>query len=628
MTAAYDSSSDQGLATKREQYQYNHVHIPPLAMVDTLPEGEQFSTPWKLMLAKVGFQLLVNKIIVTYGDQGEAGAADDVKAFLVARFKETLAEYKGFSKLKIIFKGLKFLPRLVFGQISTDVREVEDLMRDIIKTMGRDFLEDFAGNVMQKLTIDAPQGRCTTIQEFKALFETIDLPDIAYTFQEDETFAYLRVAGPSPVMLKRMTEPDPRLPITEAHYQGVMGDEDSLASARSEGRLYLCDYGILDGAVNGSFPTDQKYLYAPLALFAIPKGDRRDRKLCPVAIQCGQKPKEFPILTPKSNHYAWLCAKTAVQVADVNFHEAVTHLARTHLFMSPFAIATPRQLPESHPVYKLLSPHFLGMLAINDAAQRKLIYRGGGVNKILSPTIDNARLFAVLGVKSYSFNQAMFPQQLADRGVDDTETFPVYPYRDDGLLIWDAIHTWVTDYLKTYYADDGAVQNDQGLQRWTRELVSTKGGRVVDFGEDGEIKTLAYLIEAATLIIFTVSAQHAAVNFPQKGLMSFAPGMPAAGYSPLTNLGDSTTEQDYLDLLPPLSQAQEQFKLCHLLGSAHFTQLGQYEPGHFTDAPIQAPLQQFQMRLEEIEGIIHKRNGDRPIYEYLLPTLIPQSINI
>jgi hypothetical protein len=32
--------------------------------------------------------------------------------------------------------------------------------------------------------------------------------------------------------------------------------------------------------------------------------------------------------------------------------------------------------------------------------------------------------------------------------------------------------------------------------------------------------------------------------------------------------------------------------------------------------------------LADIEVIIHQRNGDRPVYEYLLPSLIPQSINI
>ena len=596
-------------------------------MVDTLPEEEKWTTAWKMAVAKVGFQLLVNKIIVNYGDQGQEGAADDVRAFLIARLKETFAEQKGFSKVGVLLQGAKFLPRIIWGKITTNVVDVEDLMRDAIKTVSRDFLEDFAANVMQQLTTDAPKGRCQSIQEFKSLFAEIELPEVANTYDEDETFAYWRVAGPNPVMLQKITEPDSRFPVTEAHYQTVMGEDDSLAAARAEGRLFLCDYGILEGAIHGSFPVAQKYLYAPLALFAVPKAGSK-RYLKPVAIQCGQTPKQFPILTPRSNKYAWLCAKTAVQVADANFHEAVTHLARTHLFMGPFAIATHRQLPETHPLYKLLTPHFFGMLAINDSAQAKLIYKGGGVNKILSATIDNARLFAVLGVQSYSFNEAMLPKQLAERGVDDQEAFPIYPYRDDALLLWDAIHDWVKSYLSIYYANDRAVQNDGALQAWVKELISEDGGRVVDFGEDGRIKTLDYLIEAVTLIIFTVSVQHAAVNFPQKNMMSFAPGMPTAGYAPVDNLGDHTTEQDYLDLLPPMSQAQEQLKLCHLLGSAHFTQLGQYETDHFTDSEVQAPLGQFKNRLEEIERMITKRNGDHPEYEYLLPSLIPQSINI
>lgn len=627
MTATYGKSG-QSLAEKQNKYQYNYRHMPPLAMVDTLPEEEQWSRPWKLLVAKVGFQLVVNKIIVNYGDQGEAGAADDVKAFIVETLKETIGEYKGFAKINILLQLGKFLPRIILGKITTRVVDIEDLMKDVMKGVSREFLEHLAGNMMQKLTRDAPKGRCASIQEFEDLFAEIELPAIAKTYATDEMFAYWRLAGPNPVMLQKITEPHPHFPVTEAHYQAVMGDDDTLAAARAEGRLFLCDYAILEGAVNGTFPVTQKYIYAPLALFVVPKAGLPHRNLMPVAIQCGQNPKKYPILTPKSNKYAWLCAKTAVQIADVNFHEAVTHLARTHLFMGPFAVTTHRQLPESHPLFKLLTPHFLGMLAINDSAQAKLIYKGGGVNKILSTTIDNARLLAIMGVKNYGFDSAMLKHQLKVRGVDDTEALPLYPYRDDILLLWDAIHTWVESYLQLYYSDDQAVQNDSSIQAWAQELIAQDGGRVVEFGEAGGIQTLAYLIDAATLVIFTVSAQHAAVNFPQKDMMSFAPAMPAAGYTPLDNLGDHTTEQDYLNLLPPMSQAQEQLKLCHLLGSAYFTQLGQYEERQFTDAKVQAPLKAFQSRLEEIEKIISDRNRDRPDYQYLLPSQIPQSINI
>ncbi|MBE9065623.1 lipoxygenase [Leptolyngbya cf. ectocarpi LEGE 11479] len=626
MTAAYDQ---QGLQEKRQRYQYNYTHIPPVAMADTLSEEEIFSSPWRLMVAKVGFELLVNTIIVNRGDCGKTGAADDVKAFLVETFKETLADYGGFSRAKILWQGAKFMPRILLGKLSTDAEELEALIRDILSSVNREFLRDFAANVQQKLKLDSPKGKGDDIDDFKALFQTIALPAIAYTYEKDEVFASMRVAGPNPVMLQRLTKPQANFPVTEAHYQGSMGTADSLAAAYAGGRLYIADYGILDGAINGSFPGDRKYLYAPLALFAVPQAGEGDRRLRPVAIQCGQNPDEFSILTPQSNPYAWLCAKTAVQVADANFHEAVTHLARTHLFVGPFAIATHRQLPNSHPVSLLLRPHFQGMLAINNEAQVKLIAAGGGVNKILSATIDSARVLAVTGLQTYGFNSAMLPQQLKQRGVDDIDRLPVYPYRDDSILIWDAIHSWVENYLQIYYADDATVQQDTLLQTWAKELVAHNGGRVIDFGEaDGQIRTLAYLVEAITLIIFTASAQHAAVNFPQKDVMSFAPAMPTAGYTELTDLGSHTTEADYFKLLPPLSQSQEQLKLLYLLGSAHFTELGQYDKDHFQDSKVADPLKKFKTRLEEITDIIYERNRDRPPYEYLLPKNIPQSINI
>ncbi|ESA37397.1 lipoxygenase [Leptolyngbya sp. Heron Island J] len=624
MTASY-SNPDQH--KKRLEYQYNYTHIPPIAMVDKLSEEEQFSSRWRLMVAKVGFEILVNTIIVNRGDQGKSGAADDVKAFLIETFQETLADYSVRSRLKILWQGAKFIPRILFTRLSLKAEELENLIKEIIQSVNGDFLRDFAANVQQKLKLDAPVGRGQDIKDFQALFQTIDLPDIAYTYETDEVFASMQVAGPNPVMIKRLSTPDARLPITETLYKGGMGETDSLADAYAEGRLYLADYGILDGAINGSFPEAQKYLYAPLALFAVAKTG--DRRLRPVAIQCGQNPEEFPLYTPQSNPYAWLCAKTMVQIADANFHEAVTHLARTHLLIGPFAIATHRQLSDDHPLSLLLRPHFQGMLAINNEAQAKLIAPGGGVNKILSATIDTSRVFAVIGVQTYGFNSAMLPKQLQQRGVDDTDSLPIYPYRDDSILIWDAIHDWAENYLSLYYANDAAVQQDNALQAWAQELSAHNGGRVQEFGEaEGQLQTLAYLIDAITLIIFTASAQHAAVNFPQKEIMSYAPAMPTAGYAALENLGEHTTQANYLSLLPPIDQAQEQLKLLHLLGSVHFTQLGQYEKNHFQDANIKIPLEQFQNRLEEITDIIHERNRDRSPYEYLLPKNIPQSINI
>src|SRR5262249_36733864 len=224
---------------------------------------------------------------------------------------------------------------------------------------------------------------------------------ISQNFQEDSEFAAMRVAGPNPLMIDRIKALDVRLPITEEQYQSVMGTEDSLEKALADGRLYLTDYSVFDGAIDGSFPAAQKFNYAPLALFGIPPGGQ---SLVPVAIQCAPRPgPDNPIFLPKDGD-KWLSAKTIVQIADANFHEVVSHLGRTHLFIEPFIIATHNQLSPTHPLFVLLTPHFEGTLAINDAAQRILIAPFSLVDRNMSGSIHHSRAFAVNDAPSSDLN--------------------------------------------------------------------------------------------------------------------------------------------------------------------------------------------------------------------------------
>lgn len=787
-------------ASAASLYDYNHTHIEPVAMSNTLPQHESFSVPWLILTAKQAIRLAINTLIANRGDRGQAGVEDDVREFLRQTLRQTLQDQGPALKLKLVGALIGLLPELlskssgssqpgsvqsrsiataddatgsapeadaarleagiavalatlledlppdaaapttplpanadieaargvdlatrqlsqglpltdqsveplpgmppnnaaievakgieasvqlqsagtrsaatpsdgdgstptaqvqspetaallksappaaVKAQVSDGVEtalqrlaqnmpanesEIDKFMSsNLIKVLGADFIKPFANRLLEGLKAQAPTGRPTSLKDYRKLFAYIELPEIADTFQSDESFAWLRVAGPNPVMIERMTAIDPRFPVTEAQYQAVMGSADSLAAAIEAGRVYLADYGILDGALGGSFGTNpqvQKYLYAPLALFAVPT---EGGLLRPVAIQCGQNPQRYPVITPADGDPAWLTAKTIVQIADVNFHEAVSHFARTHLLIEPFVVATHRRLSATHPVFQLLVPHFQGTLAINDSAKDKLVAARGGVNRLLSATIDTSRVLIVKGFLGRGFNADMFPKRLRDRGVDDPQRLPIYPYRDDGLLIWEAIHHWVTDYLQLYYASDAAVQEDDELQSWAAELVSFEGGRVPEFGDrgTGTLETLSYLIDAVTMLIFTASAQHAAVNFPQNGIMSFAPAMPTAGYAPATP--KEAPPPDWLDFLPPLDQAQAQLNLLYLLGSVYFTKLGYYEADHFSDPNVAEPLKAFQGRLEDINLKIDQRNRDRPKYDYLRPSNIPQSINI
>lgn len=617
--------STHNLDIARQQYQYNYSHIPPIAMVDQISSTEEFTKSWFFLLAVQLRVLFVNTLITNRGNQGSTSVRDHVKRFfLEALFKGAIP-----IRIKIVARILQILPQLLIKGISKDFREIDELFFAVIKENGLLILKDALDGIITLLYEGQPTGHVTSLKDYEKLFPEMELPAIAKNFGQDEVFAYMQVAGFNPLMIQRVNSPGDRFPVTEEHYQGVMGTDDSLAAAGSEGRLYLADYGILDGALNGTYPNNQKYLYAPLALFAVPKGSDPTRLLRPVAIQCGQTPSpDYPIITPNSGKYAWLFAKTVVLIADGNYHEPVSHLARTHLFVGAFVLTTYRQLPASHPLSLLLRPHFDGTLAINNAAQEILIAPLGGVDGLLSSTIDNSRVLAVRGLQSYGFNSAMLPKQLQQRGVDDPELLPVYPYRDDALLVWNAIHQWVSDYLKLYYLTDRDIQNDAALQAWAAEAHAYDGGRVPDFGEDGGIKTRDYLVDAATLIIFTASAQHAAVNFPQKDLMGYPPAFPLAGYLPGSTLKGDVTEQDYLNLLPPLDQAQRQINLLYLLGSVYYNKLGDYPQLYFTDSKVKPLLQAFQSNLQQIEATINQRNQKRPVYEYLLPSKIPQSTNI
>jgi arachidonate 15-lipoxygenase len=475
-----------------------------------------------------------------------------------------------------------------------------------------------------------------SLEDYDSLFVDLRLPQISKRFQEDLIFAYMRVAGPNPLMLQQLSEKDQPLQVTNEKYQQIIQKfnfSDSLEAALREGRLYKADYSMLKDMAQGSFPNNvKKYPSAPLALFAVPPVNSSSRSLIPVAIQCQQPSgsENPPVFTPLDGDN-WMVAKTIVNMADGNYHELVSHLGRTHLFVEPFVLATKRKLPENHKLRILLEPHFEGTILINYGAHTKLIATGGEVDKLLASTIENDRVIAVEGAKSYlhNFNDVMFPKTLTSQGVGDSAKLPDYPYRDDGRLIWDAIHTWVSAYLRINYTSDQQVVKDRDLQNWAKELVSDQGGRLKKFGEDpsGAIKTLDYLIEAVTSVIFTGSAQHAAVNFPQSELMSYAPAFPLALYSPAPT--SSEEQGNFMSMLPSVDRAQSQIEVVGLLGSVYYTQLGQYNKGHFKDPNVKSSLGQFQNRLRDIEIEISKKNSSRLMpYKFLLPSQIPQSINI
>lgn len=557
---------------KQAQYRYNYTYVSPLAFIETLPSNDQFSA---YFITQVLGRVMTN--IANEGDD------DSVIRRRLRAMSNPLAN-------------------AALG-VTTAVRAVAEIVGEAVGLQGE-------------------SRRLMSLDDYNDMFHIIGIPPISKDFDKDSTFAELRLAGPNPIMLHQIASVDDRFPVTDAHFQIALPG-DTLAAAGAEGRLFLIDYRELDGMETGISPSGlKKYLYAPLALFAVDKGTRR---LSPIAIQCRQQPgPDNPIFTPDDG-YNWRIAKTIVEIADGNYHQTVTHLGRTHLTVEPFAVAAHRYLAPGHPVFVLLRTHFEGTMAINHMARTKLISPGGVVDRLLAGTINASLGLSARGVQNHAFKELLPPQSFRQRGVADTTIIANYSYRDDALLFWDAIREWVASYLQCFYRSDAEVVADSEVAGWLSEVVSPAGGRLRGVEP---ARTLPELVDVTALVIFTASAQHAAVNFPQYDIMSYVPAMPLAGYAPAPTSKSGATEADYLAQLPPRDQALLQMNTGYMLGDTHYTRLGHYGPGFFGEPRIDELAGRFAARLDEIEKTINERNQHRRPYPFLIPSGVPQSINI
>jgi arachidonate 15-lipoxygenase len=640
-TAAAAQVRATSLAEKQRTYVWTEraPNLPGVPMAEFVPPEDLPSLEWLILAATEIVDLLVNFLgsIIPQLD-ANLGAALQPKLDRLHTLESTLADVrKRYAELSAQNPGTP-VDDATNGELAS-LQSTLDRVSSELRSLQHTLLGEVGATFLRGHGL-GDFGSTEGLRRYEAMWSTKPIPSMQQNLHDDELFAYLRVGGPNPMVLRAVSGSLPaKFPLTESQYQQVMGPQDSLAEAIAQRRAYVADYAGLGPLApnHATFKllTGIGHNSAPIALFVVPKSGNTLR---PVAIQCGQDPAVAPlILRPQPDdhqaYWSWQMAKTVVQTADFNHHEMFVHLARTHLVSEAFCVATHRTLAPTHPLNVLLIPHFEGDLFINELAALLIMGPGTFADIILPAPIQDLQRGAGADRLAWDFYENMPPTEFAARGVADPSALPEYPYRDDALLVWSDIHNWVERYVGVYYASDVDVRADTELSAWAEELIYI--GKIKGFRP---ITTRAQLVDVVAMIIYTASAQHAAVNYPQRTLMTYTPFMAGLNRERGPKQSEGMTEADWIKMLPGVFGSLAQLYFLNLLGSVYYRPLGEYRHNRFpyplalTDPRIVAeggPLARFRAALKQTEKRVTARNRERSWpYEYLLPSQIPTSTNI
>ncbi|XP_018427528.1 PREDICTED: arachidonate 5-lipoxygenase isoform X3 [Nanorana parkeri] len=489
--------------------------------------------------------------------------------------------------------------------LSIDAHCHSDLPHDIQfdSEKGVDFILNYT-KAMENLFVNSFmhmfQSSWNDFADFERIFVRISNTISEYFIQhwkEDFMFGYQFLNGCNPVEITKCTKIPENFPVTQEMVELCLERKLTLQQEIELGNIFIVDYKLLDGiSANKTDPCTMQYIAAPICLLY----KNLENKIMPIAIQLNQTPgPENPIFLPSDAEYDWLLAKIWVRSSDFHVHQTVTHLLRTHLLTEVFAIGMFRQLPAVHPVFKLLIPHVRFTIAINTKAREQLICECG------------------------LFDKAM--------GMESKEDIPYYFFRDDGMKVWDATLNFAKDVVDVYYDSDKTVCEDSELQAFVKDVYVYGLRDNEGSGFPKMIKTKEKLIEYLTLVMFTASGQHAAVNFGQYDWCSWIPNSPPTmRCPPPTNKGEVTIEY-IIESLPDRGRSCWHLGAVWALSQFQDNELflGLYPDEHFVEKRVKKAMAKFRKNLEDIISFIQERNKNKKLpYYYLSPDRIPNSVAV
>lgn len=551
------------LERARTEYVYDRS-TADLVFAETVPKRDQGGARYWAELVKVNLDVSVNKALIARPDEVAAG----LRAKLAAQAAKIRPGHVQEAKAKLFSEA---------GSVDTQypVKQAEDFDRAYAH-------------------LPEPAGK--------------------QRWQDDDFVAWLALAGANPTLIQRLDSVPDKLSLTGTAYQRIL-PSDTLETALEQGRVFVADYRDLDEASQGKVDNYTKHVMAPIAVYAAFEG-----AWTLIGIQTGQDPAADPFLQPGDAH-SWRMAKVALTSADSQLTGLVGHFGLCHVVMEAVALANKRNLAGTHPLRLLLDAHTENTLIVNEITRNSLTPEDGAIDRMMGQTREDSLQLTARAVREFRLMQSAPHEDFKRRGVDDTSALPSYPYRDDQLLLWDALEAWIEAYVRLYYRCDDDVFHDEELQSFVTELQHEHLGGLAGIGHIESIERLVHLMSR---IVFRATAFHAAINYALYDF-GYAPLQPQAQFARGPTADD--TESDFLAMLPPFDVAYEVIEAFHPL-SVRINQLGHYGKA-FIDPRVAPLVRTLQKRLAHIETEIETRNATRfAPYPYCLPSRVSNSIHV
>ncbi|XP_041645657.1 polyunsaturated fatty acid 5-lipoxygenase-like isoform X2 [Cheilinus undulatus] len=561
----------------------------------------------------------------------------DGRAHLPQDDKNSLVQQHRQKELEMRRKAYRWKEWQPGFPMSIDANRHSDLPRDIQFDSEKeaDFFQNFK-KAMENLYVNQFmnmfQSSWGGFGDFEKIFWRIKNPNSEYVmrhWKEDFLVGYQFLNGCNPVVIQKCTKLPEKFPVTHEMVSIILERRMTLEQEMKAGNIYIVDYEALEGInANNTDPSTTQYIAAPICLLY----KNTENKILPIAIQLGQTPGvDTPIFLPTDSLCDWLLAKMWVRSSDFQYHQIITHLLRTHLMTEVFAIAMYRQLSPVHPVFKLLIPHVRFTIAINTKAREQLVCKGGLFDKANSTGGIGHIQMVQKSMKTLTFRSLCFPDMIKSRGMDNKDEVPMYFYRDDGYKVWDAIESFMSDVVNIYYKSDEMVQKDEEIQAFVKDVCTSGMQDLHHCGFPKSLKSREELMEYLTIIVFTASAQHAAVNFGQFDWYSWVPNAPSTMRRPPPNQKGLADMNLIIESLPDRGRCSWHLGAVWALSQYQENELylGVYPDEHFIEKPVKSAMEKFKKQLEEITSSIKRRNeGKKLAYYNMSPDKIPTSVAV